>query len=382
MTITDASGPHTFNVMDGQDGAPGTDGKDGKDGSDGAPGRDGQPGADGYSPSASVTKSGKTATISITDKNGTTTATVSDGQDGQDGQDGSDGYTPVKGTDYWTAQDKAEMENDILQSQTITDIQSDITSLNGDLTELDTDKADKVSGAVSGNFAGLDANGNLTDSGKKPSDFLETAPVTDVQVNGTSVLNQGVANIPLATDTKPGVAIMNSTYGIRTQNGYATIQYASNDNIKAGVSDYRPIVPTKQDRSVFYGLAKAAGDSTQSASSNAVGTYTSEAKAAIKSMLGVNDVATDVTVSGATPTITALANTRYVCGEVTSISFTPCASGICDVQFTSGSTVAVLTLPNTVKMPDWFDASSLETNTVYEIMITDGVWGCVMSWQA
>ena len=33
-------------------------------------------------------------------------------------------------------------------------------------------KADKVTGATSGNFAGLDANGNLTDSGKKPSDFL------------------------------------------------------------------------------------------------------------------------------------------------------------------------------------------------------------------
>lgn len=33
-------------------------------------------------------------------------------------------------------------------------------------------KADKVSGAVSGNFAGLDSNGNLTDSGSKASDFL------------------------------------------------------------------------------------------------------------------------------------------------------------------------------------------------------------------
>ena len=31
-------------------------------------------------------------------------------------------------------------------------------------------KADKVSGAVSGNFAGLDANGNLTDSGSKAAD--------------------------------------------------------------------------------------------------------------------------------------------------------------------------------------------------------------------
>ena len=34
-------------------------------------------------------------------------------------------------------------------------------------------KADKVVGAVAGNLAGLDANGNLTDSGKAPEDFLE-----------------------------------------------------------------------------------------------------------------------------------------------------------------------------------------------------------------
>ena len=35
-----------------------------------------------------------------------------------------------------------------------------------------TAKADKVSDAVSGNFAGLDSNGNLTDSGHKHSDYL------------------------------------------------------------------------------------------------------------------------------------------------------------------------------------------------------------------
>lgn len=32
-------------------------------------------------------------------------------------------------------------------------------------------KANKVTGAVAGNFAGLDEDGNLTDSGKKPTDF-------------------------------------------------------------------------------------------------------------------------------------------------------------------------------------------------------------------
>ncbi|MGN1404599.1 MAG: hypothetical protein ACI4XB_09790 [Ruminococcus sp.] len=47
----------------------------------GADGQDGAPGADGFSPTATVEKSGSVATITITDKNGTTTATVRDGED-------------------------------------------------------------------------------------------------------------------------------------------------------------------------------------------------------------------------------------------------------------------------------------------------------------
>lgn len=39
------------------------------------------------------------------------------------------------------------------------------------LTALLSNKADKVNNATNGNFAGLDANGNITDSGKKASDF-------------------------------------------------------------------------------------------------------------------------------------------------------------------------------------------------------------------
>ena len=45
-------------------------------------------GEDGFSPIANVSKSGDTATITITDKNGTTTASISDGTDGTDGVDG------------------------------------------------------------------------------------------------------------------------------------------------------------------------------------------------------------------------------------------------------------------------------------------------------
>ena len=61
ITVKDVRGEHSETVLDGEDG---TDG------------------ADGYSPTASVSKSGSTATITITDKNGTTTAQVLDGDPG------------------------------------------------------------------------------------------------------------------------------------------------------------------------------------------------------------------------------------------------------------------------------------------------------------
>ena len=86
------------------------------------------------------------------------------------------------------------------------------------------------------------------------------------------------------------------------------------------------------------------------------------------------------TVTGTTPTITGQPNVRYVCGEVTTIDITPPSSGSIDVIFTSGATAAVLTLPSTVLMPEWFDATSLDADTIYEILITDGVYGSVLSW--
>ena len=57
-----------------------------------------------------------------------------------------------------------------------------------------TGKADKVASATNGNFAGLDANGNLTDSGKKAADFATAAQggkadtaIQSVKVNGTAL---------------------------------------------------------------------------------------------------------------------------------------------------------------------------------------------------
>ena len=207
--------------------------------------------------------------------------------------------------------------------------------------------------------------------------------IGDVQVNGTSIVSNGVANVPIASPTTPGVAIVrDSSDGLKVDSSNRLILVSANASmVKGGTSAGRAITPNVQDASTFYGLAKAAGDNTQASSNNAVGTYTDNAKASIKSMLGIVDGSTAVVeVSGATPTITALENTRYNCGEVTSISITPSASGICIVRFSVGTTPATLTLPNTVIMPEWFDTSDLETSRTYEICITDGVYGAVMSW--
>lgn len=206
----------------------------------------------------------------------------------------------------------------------------------------------------------------------------------DVQVAGTSVVTNGVANVPVASDSAYGTIKTTTVYasGLALDpSGYLKLSSAYESELKTGTSGVRPVTASNQHISTFYGLAKAAGDTTQSQSSNAVGAYTDNAKASIKAMLGIVDGSTGtVDVSGTTPTITAVENTRYVCGEVATLSFTPPASGISIVRFTSGTTATVLTLPSTVKFPEWFDATSLETDTIYEICVTDGVYGAVMSW--
>lgn len=78
----------------------------------------------------------------------------------------------------------------------------------------DNTKADKVASATSGNFAGLDSNGNLTDSGKKASDFATAAQgskadsaIQGVEVNGSALTPDSnmVVDILPATSAAYGV---------------------------------------------------------------------------------------------------------------------------------------------------------------------------------
>lgn len=69
--------------------------------------------------------------------------------------------------------------------------------------------------------------------------------------------------------------------------GGESTQPANAEEIKAGEVNTKMITPGNQHQSVFYGLAKAAGDATQSASSNPTGTYTGNAVQKIREMLGI-----------------------------------------------------------------------------------------------
>lgn len=90
---TGPQGPQGKTGPAGQDGAPGKDGSPGKDGADGVPGQD------GFSPSASVAETATGATITITDKTGTTTAEIKNGKDGAPGKDGTNGKDGAPGAD-------------------------------------------------------------------------------------------------------------------------------------------------------------------------------------------------------------------------------------------------------------------------------------------
>ena len=94
LTITSASGTSSVDLK-GDKGDPGTPGSDGLDGTDG------DNGASAYDIAVAHGFVGTEAEWLESLK----------GEPGKDGAPGADGYTPVKGTDYWTAEDKAEIQS-------------------------------------------------------------------------------------------------------------------------------------------------------------------------------------------------------------------------------------------------------------------------------
>lgn len=106
ISITDKEGTTTATITNGKDGKDGVDGKDGKDGS---PGKDGANG----SPGTSVTV--KSVSESTAD-GGDNVVAFSDGKSVtiKNGKKGADGRNPVKGIDYWTPADQEAVVQQVL----------------------------------------------------------------------------------------------------------------------------------------------------------------------------------------------------------------------------------------------------------------------------
>ena len=267
------------------------------------------------------------------------------GDTGETGPVGPKGDTPVKGTDYWTAADKEQIIEDILTSQDITDLKDQIDSKedtlnysnpvqgfaltaktieNGKVTEWDFGETGGIkmhicSSSEYSSESRIPIINNpdektiyLVPASYQPSNNMFTEWVyvnntweifgsiaidlsnylTDVRVNGTSVVSNGVANIPVGTEDTYGILKTRAERGIGSSGGRLQLAAATFGNVKDGGTDYLPITPYNQHYSAFYGLTKAAGHDEKT-STLPVGTYSEEAKTAIRTMLGLQDVYED-----------------------------------------------------------------------------------------
>lgn len=172
------------------------------------------------------------------------------GQDGAPGRDGQDGAPGQDGTDG---------EDGVSPTVTVTDIP-------GGHHVVITDAA-----------------------GEHPFDVMDgetqSIPVTDVQANGTSILDDGVAKIPLASTTTPGLIILGTGLYKDASSEKTVVDYGSSTQIKQGVSNIG-IPISRQHISAFYALAKLAGVDLANETVT-VGQYPDSAKVAIQKMLGI-----------------------------------------------------------------------------------------------
>ena len=164
------------------------------------------------------------------------------------------------------------------------DIPTNVSAFTNDAGYL-TQHQDISGKANVADLATVATSGSYEDLSNKPT--IPAVPVQDVQVDGSSIISNGIANIPIASSSVPGVVQLGESLIASSNKLYVNL--ASSNQIKTATSNYATVPVSRQHESIFYGLAKAAGDITQAASNNAIGTYTMNAQTAIKIMLGVQE---------------------------------------------------------------------------------------------
>lgn len=125
ITITDKNGTTITNIINGKDGVDGSKGDKGEQGIQGEKGQDGVPATHSWNGTTlTITSASGTSSANLKGEKGDTGQTGSQGPKGDTGATGADGHTPMKGTDYWTTSDKNEIIDEITGSLGIEGIPS------------------------------------------------------------------------------------------------------------------------------------------------------------------------------------------------------------------------------------------------------------------
>ena len=153
--------------------------------------------------------------------------------------DGEDGKTPVKGVDYF--------DGEAGHSPVITASKADgVTTIYSDgvvIASIDDGVAPEITAAIISNALGF-------------------VPQKDTRIDGSSIVNDGVADIPMADlDVKGAVVLGNTTYGVtKLTSGALTLRKATDQDLSARTNGYRPIVPNNLDTAVKFAMSDGKGD--------------------------------------------------------------------------------------------------------------------------
>ena len=138
----------------------------------------------------------------------------------------------------------------------LTEIEADIEELQSEVGKLSEDIEELKQNAPSG----------------------EGGASLDVQINGTSIVADGVANIPIASNTQLGVGkTLSHAYGIGVSDDIFRTVCATESDISAKGSAYKPIVPKHLDYAVKTAMCDGKGAE-----------WTSEEKASARDRMGIN----------------------------------------------------------------------------------------------
>jgi len=302
------------------------------------------------SPRAEITRTESGVDITITDVDGTHTASLYDGQKGDKGDNGDPGIgIPTGGA-----------AGQVLAKASGTDYDAEwINPAGGGAVE-----------SVNGKTGAVVLDADDVGAYEKPSGGI---PATDLASAVQTSL--GKADTALQTETDPTVPEWAKA---ATKPAYSWSEITEKPTI--------PTVPTnvsafENDAGYLTQHQDLSGKVNEPATDGTAGqVLTTDGQGG---RIWTDKEKAPVTVSGTTPTINALPGVRYICGEVSTIDIVTPESGIVDVVFTSGSTPAVLTVTppsgQTVKWANGFNPDNLDANTTYEINIADGL-GVAGAW--